>query len=682
MARFLTFLVAGTDNAELRAWRTRTATLILQVGLALGTLALIGVGVQSVQTGQWATLAPFAALYGLLLAVSRIPRIPTPARAWFIVLIAWLTSFVAYARGGLIGAGVLWTVTLPVIAMILIGIYAGLLMAGACLGTYAVFAVLAEQGRLAGSLIYAANPTSLSVWAFEGVYTVTVLGIMLALLIAFHRLQLKILAEQAQMNQILEARVYARTAELEVMTGVAERANQAKSEFLANMSHELRTPLNAIMGYAQILERDPGLNAAQHDGVRVMLASSEHLLRLINDILDLSKIEAGKLELHPTDIAPGEFLTEIGDIIRARAEQKQVLFVLECGTLPLGIRVDVTRLRQVLLNLLSNAVKFTTQGRVLLRVAQQGYTPANGDFPQTTLRFEVIDTGIGMDAQQMARLFRPFEQVGNAVEFLNQGTGLGLSVSQRLVQAMGGAIQVASAPLEGSRFWFELRLPIVPVTPTEPTLPTVTGYAGPRRKILVVDDRGHNRLVLVDMLRQFGFVVLEAADGAAGIQMAVADPPDLILMDLVMPVLTGIEATQRLRQLPQTAGTPIVAVSASTFAADQQQAQVAGCDAFLPKPIKLFDLLRLLERLLGLTWTYAAPEPALAASPGPGAPLAYPPAAALAEIRALAEAGDVGALQPVVEQLGGEYPEFARRLQRLVQEFDDAGIIRLTYKRG
>ncbi len=490
--------------------------------------------------------------------------------------------------------------------------------------------------------------------------------------------------QSGYIQQIQLARAAAETARQAAETAqhAADYANQAKSEFLANMSHELRTPLNAIMGYAQILERDPGLTAAQHDGVRVMLTSSNHLLRLINDILDLAKIEAGKLELHPTDIAPGEFLSEIGDIMRARAEQKQVLFVLESGTLPLGLRVDATRLRQVLLNLLSNAVKFTTQGRVILRVTQLGYSPAaNGEFPETTLRFEVVDTGIGMDEKQMARLFRPFEQVGNAVEFLNQGTGLGLSVSQRLVQAMGGNIQVRSAPLAGSRFWFELRLPIVPVTPTEPALLTVVGYTGPRRKILVVDDRGHNRLVLVDMLRQLDFEIMEAEDGAAAIQIATTTPPDLILMDLVMPVLTGIEATQRLRQLPETAGTPIVAVSASTFTEDHRRAQVAGCDAFLPKPIKLFDLLRLLEQLLGLTWTYATPEPLPVAAPPSGAPLTYPPPALLAEIRALAEAGDVGALQPLVEELAAAYPEFARRLKRLVQEFNDAEIIRLSQGR-
>ncbi len=679
LAAFAAFLVAGTDNAELQAWRTRTVKLILQVGVALGTVALLGVGVQCAQTGQWATLAPFGGIYGMLLAVGLLPQVPTPVRAWFIVILAWLTSFVAYSRGGLIGAGVLWTVTLPVIATILVGIYAGLLMAAACLGTYAVFAVLAEQGRLAGSLIYATNPTSLSIWAFEGVYTIVVLGIMLALLIAFHRLQLKILAEQAQMNQVLEARVYARTAELEVMKAAADRANKAKSEFLASMSHELRTPLNAVMGYAQILERDPGLTATQRDGIRVILKSGEHLLRLINDILDLAKIEAGKLDLFPGDVALGEFLTEIGDIIRARAEQKQVLFVLERGTLPLGIRADETRLRQVLLNLLSNAVKFTTQGRVTLRVTQLQYTPAvNGGFPTSNLRFEVEDTGIGMDAKQVSRLFQPFTQVGNTVEYINQGTGLGLALSQQLAQAMGSTIRVQSAVLEGTRFWFELpAVPVVPVMPAEPTLPTVAGYAGPRRKILVVDDRGYNRLVLVDMLTQLGFDVLEAEDGQAAIGLAVAEHPDLILMDLVMPALTGIEATQQLRQYPLLAHTPIVAVSASAFAEDRREAQIAGCDGFLPKPIKLLDLLRLLERLLGLTWRYSG-DNALTTLPAAAPELVYPAPERLREIRAWAESGDLLAIEPLLAQLETEYGVFCRELRHLLQEFDDAGIVALT----
>jgi len=404
-------------------------------------------------------------------------------------------------------------------------------------------------------------------------------------------------------EQFLEDRRRRKQAEQELTAArdAAIAAQRAQATFLTNMSHELRTPLNAILGYAQLLRRDAGLNERQAAGLATIHKSGDHLLGLINDLLDLSRIEAGKLELRASDVDVPTFLRTIADTMRVKAAEKGLAFSLAHGDVAVGVRVDEQRLRQVLLNLLSNAVKFTEGGRVCLRV-----TAGLGSVGGCRLRFEVEDTGVGIAPHDLEHIFQPFEQVGKA-EHRVGGTGLGLAISRQLVRMMGGELQVASRPAplldHGSRFWFELALPLTsPPAAARAPRREVAGYAGPRRRILVVDDIVDNRRLITDWLRPLGFELEEAVDGEQALAKAQAFCPDLVLMDSAMPVMDGLEATRRLRNMEGLQQVPIVAISAAAYEADQQRSLAAGADAFLPKPVELAALRERIGALLRLEW--------------------------------------------------------------------------------
>ncbi|WP_437982107.1 AAA family ATPase [Sorangium sp. So ce117] len=461
----------------------------------------------------------------------------------------------------------------------------------------------------------------------------------------------------------------------------AEAASRAKTEFLANMSHELRTPLNAILGYAQILKRSPGLDDRQTTGLETIQQSGQHLLTLINDLLDLAKIEAGKIELYPEPIHLSAFLTVVADIIRVRAEQKSLHFVYEVTPLlPQAVLADEKRLRQVLLNLLGNAVKFTDRGRVRfgVQVLAQDETDETG----ARLRFEVEDTGVGMTPEQLARLFQPFGRVGDVRR--RPGTGLGLMISRQLVHLMGSEIHVESRPDEGSRFWFDATLPVAEIAASlRPSERVAVDYEGPRRKVLVADDMVGNRAVLSDLLSSLGFEVCEAANGQEAIEQAMAASPDLVVMDLVMPVMGGLKAIHCIRRDRQARGLarlPFIVVSASANEEDQAESVAAGADAFLSKPIDQESLLRIIGAQLGLTWVYARPAEEQAGDRGAAA-LVAPPREEMEVLHALALEGnmrDIRKRAAYLITLGERYRPFADRLDRLAQDYQSQALLTLV----
>ncbi|AUX20828.1 histidine kinase [Sorangium cellulosum] len=527
---------------------------------------------------------------------------------------------------------------------------------------------------------------------------------------AFNRMA----AQLKQSFEELELRVEQRTVELREAKDAAILANKAKSEFLANMSHELRTPLNGIIGYSELLQRSRSLGAEERRFVDIVRQSGFHLLHLINDVLDLAKIEARRLELCPAPLHLPSFLRELVDVCRVRAEQKSVRLLHELDAdLPGGVHADEKRLRQVLMNLLSNAIKFTDAGAVTLRVRVLGApgddasAPPRGQEPEAgapargervRIRFEVADTGVGIGPAHLQKIFLPFEQAEHGTQHA-EGTGLGLSISRRIVEAMGSAIRVKSEPGQGSTFWVDLELPRAAVGATsagdaEPCMPA--GYGGPRRTILVVDDRLENRLLLASLLEPLGFTVAQAVDGEDALARVAEARPDLIIADMRMRNVDGLELIRRLRESPDHRGIPVLVSSASAFERDLRTSLEAGAVGFVSKPVQMSALLKALEEHLGITWTpgpesrrapaqddgpAAAPTGADRPAPGGGGAAlrpAAPPEEELAALEDLAGRGRVDAIRARAGQLAradARLAPFADELTRLAQGFQVREIV-------
>ncbi|MBE9184085.1 PAS domain S-box protein [Microcoleus sp. LEGE 07076] len=499
------------------------------------------------------------------------------------------------------------------------------------------------QGENLWGLLIAHHCTGPRPWQKLEAECLKQLGVQLAIAI-----QQSILFQQAQTE--IADRKQAEAA-LQLAAVAAESANRAKSDFLANMSHELRTPLNGILGYIQLLKPDKNLTAEQQESLNSVHQCGNHLLTLINDVLDLSKIEASKMELSPDNVHFASFIKSIVDLFQMRSQQKGIAFNYEqVSALPDCIFADEKRLRQILINLLSNAVKFTQSGGVTFKVgyaenwgekslqinsanssltaeiaaktinltanldtppgtqeARESIAAANKEqLPVAKIRFQVEDTGIGIGQDKLEEIFLPFHQVGDRNNFV-EGTGLGLSISQKLVKMMGSQIYVQSTSGKGSIFWLDLDLPAVAQSsqlPSPQEKRRLVGFSGSQRKLLIVDDNEVNRAMLHRMLSRLGFEIAQATDGEDCLQKAQQFLPDLILMDLLMPVMDGWEATRLLRQLPELKDAVILALSASVYETTRQESILAGCNDFLTKPIQTNELLELLRLHLELEWIY------------------------------------------------------------------------------
>jgi signal transduction histidine kinase/CheY-like chemotaxis protein len=582
----------------------------------------------------------------------------------------WLiTTVTIMLNGGIHSVAAVLYLVLPISAAWLFGYKAALVNAGICLTSLLIMAVLEMNGRPM-PMYFPGTPL--------GTWGVVVAAMIMAAVPIARILQIYkgTLAQLRNYQGHLEELVEERTVELHA-------ANQAKSAFLANMSHELRTPLNAILGFTTRVRDAPDLADGHRKDLDIVNRSGEHLLHLIDDVLDLAKIEAGRVVVENAPLDVNGLVMGVVEMMRERAGIKNIgLLVDATSSVPAFARSDAVKLRQVLINLLGNAVKFTDRGSVTLRMDAKPLEPQ-----RTRLIIEVQDTGMGIAPEDQARIFSPFVQVDNGAS--NNGTGLGLTITRQFVKMMGGTIDVRSVPGEGSLFRVEL--PVGRADESEVAVATdgrgpVAGLAPgqPECRILIVEDKRDNWLLLQRLLLDAGFQVRVAEDGAQGVELFRAWHPHLIWMDLRLPVKGGMEATREIRALDGGREVKIVALTASAFAQQRDEVLAAGMDDFLRKPYRPREIFDCMARHLGVRYLHReASQPPFAAEPF--APIRNDALAMLPEqlreelARALVRL-DPGPIAEVIDrvvlqdaELGGVLARFAKRLEytQILQALDE-----------
>ncbi|MGB0384017.1 MAG: ATP-binding protein [Ardenticatenaceae bacterium] len=538
-------------------------------------------------------------------------------------------------------------------------------------------APLLNQGQLTG-LLYLENNLTTGAFTPDRLELLNLLSSQAAISI-----------ENATLYKTLEQKVEERTTSLqhEIVTRkraeeAANAANQAKSTFLANMSHELRTPLNAILGFSQLMRRSRTLPTEHVDNLGIISRSGEHLLTLINNVLDLSKIEAGKTTLNQKNFDLYRLLDDLEDMFQLPASDKRLQLIFErTPDLPRYVRTDSVKLRQVLINLLNNAIKFTDSGEVSVHVA-----PNRALKRATALSFSVGDTGAGIASEELDTLFEAFTQSQSGKQ-AQEGTGLGLPISRQFVKLMGGEMSVESQVGRGTTFHFDIQVTLVDVSDLQAARPTRRVMAlapnQPRYRILIVDDKWNNRQLLIQLLNPLGFALKEASNGQEAIEIWHEWSPHLIWMDMRMSLMDGYEATKRIKSTTKGQATAIIALTASTLEEERAVVLSAGCNDFLRKPFRENDIFDLMHKHLGVRYIVdeptserTTPSKEQQETLTPKA-LAALPASLLAQLEEAAEGSDMELMEQVLAQISQLDLALATQLATLADEFEYDEILQL-----